>query len=187
MNSTPSSWSAETYTQTYWFAAEAHQGGQIKGSTLPYIVHPSLVAMEVVAALRREPGHDEQLAIQCALLHDVLEDTAVTFAQLSARFGQDVADGVLALSKDDAVPKEEQITDSLRRIQQQPDEVWMVKLADRISDLIPPPADWTAERIRRYWEDANEIHATLQRASPHLAQRLADKIDAYCLYLQPSQ
>lgn len=184
MNTKPTSWSAETYTQTYWFAAEAHQGGQIKGSTLPYIVHPSLVAMEVIAALRSEPGHDEELAVQCALLHDVLEDTAVTFEQVRKRFGEVVAAGVLALSKDEAVPKEQQISDSLRRIQQQPDEIWMVKLADRISNLIPPPADWTPERIHHYWQDAHEIHAALQQASPYLAQRLASKIDAYRRFLQ---
>jgi (p)ppGpp synthase/HD superfamily hydrolase len=180
----PTTWSPDLLTRAYWFAANAHQGGKIKGTALPYIVHPSLVALEVMAALRAEPGYDEELAVQCAILHDVIEDTPVTLEELRANFGDGVAEGVQALSKDERLPEDDQLADSLRRIQQQPPEIWMVKLADRIANLRPPPADWTAEKIRRYWEDAKGIYALLHSASPQLAQRLAEKIEAYRIYLQ---
>jgi (p)ppGpp synthase/HD superfamily hydrolase len=78
------------------------------------------------------------------------------------------------------------LVDSLRRIQQQPVEIWMVKLADRISNLRPPPSDWTPQKIRQYWEDAKLIYAMLPTASPHLAQRLAAKLEAYQAYLPMS-
>jgi (p)ppGpp synthase/HD superfamily hydrolase len=176
-------WSPDTYTQAYWVAAEAHQGHKVKGGDLPYIIHPSLVCMEVMAALRLEPGRDEELAVQCALLHDVIEDSDVTYEDLREQFGVAVADGVLALSKDETLPEDEQLVDSLRRIQQQQPEVGMVKLADRIANLRPPPAGWTPEKIRKYWEDAKLIYEMLHSASPHLAQRLHEKIDAYQAYL----
>jgi (p)ppGpp synthase/HD superfamily hydrolase len=177
MNHQP--WSPDTYARACWFAAEAHQGHTIKDSDLPYIIHPSLVCMEVISALRFEPGRDEELAVQCALLHDVIEDSDVTYEDLRKEFGVAVAGGVLALSKDETLPEEEQLVDSLRRIQQQPPEIGMVKLADRIANLRPPPAGWTPEKIRKYWEDARLIYDMLHSASPHLAQRLHEKIDAY--------
>lgn len=115
----------------------------------------------------------------CALLHDTVEDTAVTYEQVAAGFGQPVADGVLALTKDEGLPKGEQMPDSLRRIKRQPREVWLVKLADRIVNLQPPPKHWQAERIAAYKVESDSILAALGEASPLLAERLAAKIEAY--------
>lgn len=182
---TNTAWSPERYTQAYWFAAQAHQGQTIRDTDLPYILHPSLVCMEVMAALRAEPGRNEDLAVQCALLHDVMEDSGVTADQLQLQFGSEVAAGVQALSKDPTLPETEQLADSLRRIQQQPPEIWLVKLADRIANLRLPPSRWTPTKIWRYWEDARLIHAQLHTASPYLAGRLAAKTDAYRTYLPP--
>jgi (p)ppGpp synthase/HD superfamily hydrolase len=123
------------------------------------------------------------LAVQCALLHDVIEDTGVTVDQISAAFGEQVAQGVLALSKDDTLPQARQMPDSLERIRQQPVEVWMVKLADRIANLSPPPHYWTREKRERYRQEALDIHAALHQASASLGQRLLAKIDEYKSYL----
>ncbi len=135
-------WSPEIYDRAWRFAAAAHLGQKLPGTDLPYAVHVALVCMEVMAALRAEPGWDEDLAVQCALLHDVVEDTAVSGEEVRATFGASVAAGVLALSKDPALPRSEQMADSLRRIREQPREVWLVKLADRITNLAPPPSYW---------------------------------------------
>jgi (p)ppGpp synthase/HD superfamily hydrolase len=172
-------WSQDQYTAAARFAAAAHLGQAVPGSELPYLLHVTLVAMEVAAALRAEPGHDEDLAILCALLHDTVEDTAVTYEQVAAAFGPAVADGVLALSKDEALPDDEQMPDSLRRIQAQPREVWLVKLADRIVNMQPPPKHWQAAKIAGYKKEARSILAALGAASPLLAARLAEKIEAY--------
>lgn len=172
-------WSQERYLTASRFAAEAHGSQVVPGSQLPYLLHIAQVTMEVIAALRIETGHDEDLAVQCALLHDTLEDTSVSHAQLEAHFGPAVAAGVAALSKDPALPKTAAMTDSLKRIQAQPREVWMVKLADRITNLQTPPAHWDAAKIAAYRNEAHTILAALGPASPFLATRLAAKLAAY--------
>lgn len=172
-------WSQDLYFKAYWFAAEAHNGQLLPDTTLPYIVHPGMVCMEVMAALQAEAGHQADLAVPCALLHDVLEDTTITYETLKTEFGEQVAEGVLALSKDRSLPKTKQMDDSLRRIRLQPREVWMVKLADRINNLRTPPAHWTAEKKAQYREEAVRILEALQEASPLLAERLREKIAGY--------
>jgi (p)ppGpp synthase/HD superfamily hydrolase len=177
------SWSQDTYIETYRFAANAHRGQLVPGTDLPYAMHFTLVSMEVIAALRYESGRDESLAVQCALLHDVLEDTDTTHCQLIEQFGAAVAAGVLALTKDSKLDKSTQMADSLRRIRQQPPEVWMVKLADRITNLQPPPSFWTKDWIAAYRAEAVEILAVLGEASVVLSSRLREKIDGYGTYL----
>jgi (p)ppGpp synthase/HD superfamily hydrolase len=176
------SWSPEIYITAYRFAAQAHHGQWVPGTNLPYLMHFSFVCMEIMTALTIEPGHDGDLAIQCALLHDVIEDTNTTYEQVQATFGKRLADGVLALSKDKAVEKSQQMADCLRRIRLQPPEVGMVKLADRITNLQPPPAHWTPEKIKRYRAEALEIYSALKDTSPVLATRLALKIESYTAF-----
>ena len=176
-------WSQDEYVRAYRFAAEAHLGQTVPGSELPYVAHVTLVSMEVIAALEVESGRDGNLAVQCALLHDVIEDTAVPYEGLLSAFGEPVADGVLALSKDESLDRSLQMRDSLTRIRQQPREIWMVKLADRVSNLEPPPHYWTKTKIAQYRQEAMEIHDALYPASDALATRLLDKIERYKAYL----
>jgi (p)ppGpp synthase/HD superfamily hydrolase len=135
--------------------------------------------MEVLAALSEEPNNDGDLAVQCALLHDTLEDTDTTYHSLSEWFGEPVADGVRALTKDSSLPKEQRMEDSLRRIRRQPGEVGMVKLADRITNLQPPPDDWSDDKKRTYLGQAREIFDALQHTSPYLSRRLSEKMTSY--------
>ena len=175
-------WSQKTYATAFRFAAEAHNGQLYPGTDLPYIMHVSFVGMEVMAALVQEPERDGNLAVQCALLHDVIEDTVVGYEEIEAGFGTAVAHGVLALTKNPNLPKDEQMADSLHRIRQQPHEIWLVKLADRITNLAQPPHYWTREKKVRYQAEARQIHAALHEASPYLSQRLLTKIEAYAAY-----
>jgi len=179
--STP--WTQDAYLKAWDFACLAHHGQTYIGPSVDivydYINHPAGVAMEVIHALAQQPAYDGDLAIQCALLHDTLEDTAITYEQLVAEFGQAVADGVKALSKNEQLPKAQRMQDSLQRIVQQPQEVWMVKLADRINNLQYVPAQWSAAKIASYQQEAQLILTTLQAASPSLAQRLAKHIQHY--------
>jgi guanosine-3',5'-bis(diphosphate) 3'-pyrophosphohydrolase len=172
-------WSQESYIQAYKFAAQAHLGQTVPGSDIPYIMHLSFVSMEVIAALTVEPQHDGNLAVQCALLHDTIEDTHTTYAQIKQKFGERVAEGVMALTKDDSLEKHLQMSDSLHRIKQRSPEIWMVKMADRITNLQPPPHYWQQDKINRYAEEARQIYTELQAASPFLALRLQQKISDY--------
>lgn len=180
MMTTP--WNQDKYIAALRFAAEAHTGAVVPGTAIPYIVHPVQVAMEVMAAVVAERVADADLAVQCALLHDVLEDTPTPFSALEAVFGGAVASGVAALSKNEALPSAESMRDSLDRIIREPREVWLVKLADRISNLMPPPPHWTAQKCATYQTEARLILDVLGAASPFLAARLAQKIATYSLF-----
>jgi (p)ppGpp synthase/HD superfamily hydrolase len=171
--------SRDLYMRAWHFAAARHHGQKVPGSELPYITHVGAVAMEVLATLALDDVADPDLAIACALLHDTVEDTPTTAEELATAFGAAVAAGVVALSKDKHLPKAEQMADSLRRIQAQPREIWLVKLADRAVNMEPAPATWSMEKRRAYQQQANTILDQLGGASATLAARLREKIARY--------
>lgn len=170
--------SQDQYVKALHFAARAH-GDQKTPLGLPYVSHVASVAMEVIAALHEEPGHDGDLAVVSALLHDVVEDTATTLEQVAAAFGPRVAAGVSALSKDPSLDKPAAMKDSLARILLQPKEIAIVKLGDRITNLAPPPPQWSAAKIVAYRAEGQLILDALGGASPFLAARLAERIRTY--------
>jgi guanosine-3',5'-bis(diphosphate) 3'-pyrophosphohydrolase len=169
-------------------AARGKEEQRVPGSGAPYVVHVVKVAMEVLAATEREAGFDRDLAVACALLHDAIEDSEPEVvkeevrARIREEFGDLVLSGVEALTKDLALPKHERMTDCLRRIQDSPREVWLVKLADRITNLEPPPEEWSLDKRRRYLEEANEILAALGAASDGLRRRFENKLVEYEQY-----
>jgi (p)ppGpp synthase/HD superfamily hydrolase len=175
----------DRYVAALRFAAERHHRQTVPDSEYPYLVHVVSVAAETIAALA--PGMDAELAVGCALLHDTIEDTATTHDELAARFGIAIANGVLALSKDSALPKPAQMADSLRRIGDQPREVWMVKLADRITNLDVPPRYWTDDKRRRYRDEAITIADALGVANPVLEARIRARIAAYAAHLSSGE
>src|SRR5688572_18850309 len=92
-------WNPDTYLRALRFAAERHATQLVPGTSLPYVVHLSSVAAEVMRGITVEPVDDPDLAVACALLHDVMEDTVTTYDELLGAFGADVANGVAALTK----------------------------------------------------------------------------------------
>ncbi|HEY0064165.1 MAG TPA: HD domain-containing protein [Telluria sp.] len=174
----------DAYAQAWEFVTLRHAGqtygGRQKGEQIPYINHLASVAAEVAWALAGDTQFNLDLAVQCALLHDVIEDTSTSVEEIAATFGEDVAAGVMALSKDSTLATSEaKMFDTLARIKLQPREVWAVKLADRISNLYHPPFYWTAEKKRQYAAEAALILDSLGAANLKLASRLTAKIAAY--------
>jgi (p)ppGpp synthase/HD superfamily hydrolase len=115
------------------FATAAHAAvGQTRKYTgEPYIVHP----IEVAKIVESHGGSNAMIA--AALLHDVLEDTSVTFDVLETEFGSEVAELVLWLTD---VSKPEDGNRSTRRALDRqhsaaaPAEAQTVKVADLISN-----------------------------------------------------
>jgi len=177
--------SRDLYMRAWQFAAARHKEQKVPGSELPYVTHVGAVAMEVLATIALEHFPDPDLAVACALLHDTVEDTPTTTEEIADAFGIAVADGVRALSKDKAIPMAEQMTDSLRRIQEQPREIWIVKLADRCVNMEPAPAHWSMDKRRTYQRQAATILEQLGSASPSLAARLRGKIARYEACISP--
>jgi len=145
------------YQSAIKFAAAKHLGQIIPGSNLTYVVHLSNVAMEIIMASFHSVNFNLGFAVQVALLHDTIEDTSTTFGELEYKFGVEIAKAVSALTKNKDLPKEQQIEDSLERIKKLQVEVWAVKLADRITNLQPPPPNWSMEKIIKYQQDARTI------------------------------
>ncbi len=179
-----SHWNQDKYIKAWNYASAVHKGQWVPGTDIPYINHIGLVAMEAMAAISQDKTiKNPDLLVQCALLHDVIEDTEKTYDDILTEFGKAVADGVLALSKNvNLSGKTEQMKDSLKRIKQQAKEVWMVKLSDRITNLQPPPVHWTCAKISAYRAEALLILEQLEPANQFLATRLQDKITAYESY-----
>lgn len=179
--------SVEFFKENLAFSLKAH-GEQKTPHGLPYSMHILSVAMEIINALTQEPmSYDEaNVAIACALLHDVNEDTTTTITKHSLLAGNSevIAKGVSALTKDKTLPsKQEQMKDSLERLKKRQHCVGMVKLADRITNLGIPPQHWSDEKKRKYLEEAKLILNALGHTNAYLANKLQGKIEKYQGYL----
>lgn len=169
----------DTWVQAWKFATDAHQGQTVPGSERPYLCHIGTVVVELLAAHAVSPIEDINLAVVCAALHDCVEDQGVSTETLRDKFGAAVVAGVEALSKDPSLAKSPAMADSLERIRKQPRAVWCVKMADRITNLAPPPAHWSQDKIAAYRDEARTIFVALRDAHAVLAERLEQKILLY--------
>jgi len=121
-------------TRAYEFSARLHEG-QVRSSGDPYISHPVAVA-EIVAGL----GLDTD-AICAALLHDCVEDCAITLAEVEGNFGKDVAmlvDGVTKLLQIPFEDKEDEHMENLRKMffaMSRDIRVIFIKLCDRLHNM----------------------------------------------------
>ncbi|HEV8244057.1 MAG TPA: bifunctional (p)ppGpp synthetase/guanosine-3',5'-bis(diphosphate) 3'-pyrophosphohydrolase [Nitrospirales bacterium] len=120
--------------RAYDFSARAHEG-QVRRSGEPYLKHPLAVA-EVLAALKLDVP-----AIVAGLLHDTVEDTVCTQAQIEEEFGKNVArlvDGVTKIGQIHFKSYEEKQAENFRKmlISMADDvRVILIKLADRLHNM----------------------------------------------------
>lgn len=181
-------WPIDALQDAWQLATRMHNGqkygGANPGEQVEYMNHIGSVVFEALTAATIEKDFDTHLTIHCAILHDTLEDTALTYDELVHQFGPAVAEGVLALTKSDTITdKQAKMLDSLARIKKQPKEVWAVKMADRITNLYAPPFYWDNEKKKAYQAEAQVIYDELKEGSGYLAGRLATKIKAYERFL----
>ncbi|CAM1340967.1 HD domain-containing protein [Tenacibaculum amylolyticum] len=170
----------ELYQEAMKFAGEKHSEQKVPGTTANYLLHISNVAMEVLTAYNYESSFDVDTAIQVAILHDTIEDTATNFEEIAAKFGTSVAEGVQALTKNETLTsKKEMMLDSLERINSLSKEIGLVKIADRITNLQKPPKHWSREKVANYCEEAKLIAKHLTNKNEYLNKRLNDKIMTY--------
>ena len=124
-------------TKAFRFAAHAHQK-QLRKSGEPYIVHPVAVAV-ILAGLQMD-----EAAISSGLLHDTVEDTSITFANIETEFGvvvRRIVEGetkVSKLSKRAKDPLEDVQAENLRQLliaMTRDVRIIIVKLADRLHNM----------------------------------------------------
>ena len=129
----PSSDSAKIM-EAYHMAQAAH-AGQVRDSGEPYINHPLAVA-DILAGLQMD-----DTTIIAGLLHDVVEDTKYTMADIEEKFGHEtvvLVDGVTKLSKLEFRSRQEHQAENLRKMflaMANDIRIILIKLADRLHNM----------------------------------------------------
>lgn len=151
------------------FAAEKHTKQRRKDEDAsPYINHPLALA----SVLANEGGVTDVDVLCAALLHDTIEDTKTTFAELQCEFGDRIARIVFEVTDDKSLSKEERKRLQVERAAQASADAKLVKLADKICNLrdllARPPADWSDTRKREYFEWAARVIAGVRGTNVRL-------------------
>lgn len=145
--------------RAYVFSAEAHEG-QKRLTGEPYIYHPLAVA-RILADIRLDFR-----CIMAAIMHDVLEDTPITKAQLEEEFGEEVAtlvDGVSKLNQINFPSKAEAQAASFRKMllaMTRDIRIILIKLADRLHNMRTLEV-MRPEKCRRIARETLEIYAPI--------------------------
>ncbi len=145
--------------EAYCFSEQAHRG-QTRLSGEPYITHPLAVAGALA-----EWRMDAQ-AIVAALLHDVMEDTAVTKSEIADRFGKEVAELVDGLSKLDRLEfqsYQDAQAENFRKMlmaMARDLRIVLIKLADRRHNL-ETMAQVRPEKRKRIAKETLEIYVPI--------------------------
>lgn len=114
------------------YAARKHKGQTRLDGNTPYISHTTSVAF----VLRHIFEVDDESILAAAHLHDVLEDTRTKYDELVEMFGDQIADYVVALTKNPLLSKKEREKDFENRLVQAPELVKIAKLADLFDNMM---------------------------------------------------
>lgn len=165
-----------------YFCAEQAHGSQMRRDGTPYITHPLAVA-EILAQM-----HMDHQSLMAAMLHDVIEDTGISKAELGKMFGNEVADlvdGVTKLEKVGHISKAEAQAENLRKMMlamTRDIRVIIVKLADRLHnmrtlDVLRP------DKRKRIAQETLDIYAPLaNRLGMHEVRIELEDLCFYALF-----
>ena len=140
------------------FASVKHRDQRRKDTAAsPYINHP--IAVTTILAAEGFVTDDELLV--AAALHDTVEDTETTFAELEEHFGVAVADLVREVRDDKALEKQHRKQLQIEHSRSSSPRAKQLKIADKISNLrdvaANPPSDWSIDRRREYLSWAGHV------------------------------
>ena len=157
------------------FAAFKHRRQRRKDAEAsPYINHPLALAR----VLKIEGGVADVDVLVAAILHDTVEDTETTVEELAREFGPKIASIVAEVTDDKGLAKPERKRKQVERAPHISPQAKLVKLADKTCNLrdviVAPPAKWSIERRRGYFEWAKEVIDGLRGIHPTL-ERLFDE------------
>ena len=153
------------------FAAEKHRHQRRKDEEAsPYINHPVQVAHILVQENVEDP---EVLA--AALLHDTIEDTNTSLEELEIVFGYEIAGVVNECTDNKKLNKLERKQAQIDHAAHISHKAKLVKLADKIANVNDindaPPAGWSLERKREYFDWAKKVVDQMRGAHPALEAR----------------
>jgi GTP diphosphokinase / guanosine-3',5'-bis(diphosphate) 3'-diphosphatase len=153
------------------FAAGKHRMQRRKDEDAsPYINHP-IALMKVLCI---EGGIHHPPILSAAALHDTIQDTETTGQELELEFGSEIASIVSELTDDKSLPKAERKRLQIVHAPDMSREGALVKLADKICNLRDvadsPPAGWSIERQRDYFDWAKAVVDRLPRVNAKLLE-----------------
>lgn len=117
------------------YATNAHKGFERRSKNFPYIVHP-MEAVSIVSTIT-----NDQILLSAAALHDVIEDTDITFEDIKKEFGEKIASLVAAESDDKIEGKTEEEswkdrkTKAIDRLKNSSYEAKVVAIGDKLSNM----------------------------------------------------
>ncbi|MFT6050482.1 MAG: RelA/SpoT family (p)ppGpp synthetase [Halioglobus sp.] len=150
---------ANSVKRAYYFAEQAHFG-QTRRSGEPYVTHPLAVA-SILADM-----HMDHQSLMAAMLHDVIEDTAIEKSAISTQFGAPVADlvdGVSKLTQIEFGSLEEKQAENFQKMalaMARDIRVILVKLADRLHNMRTLGA-LKRDKVRRIARETLDIYAPI--------------------------
>lgn len=140
------------------FSADRHRDQRRKGvRETPYINHP----LEVSERIVRVGGVDEVEVLIAAILHDTIEDTETTAAEIEQHFGPTVTALVLEVTDDRSLTWMERKRLEIEHASGLTPRAKLIKLADKICNVEDtennPPSSWSRQRRRDYLDFAEQI------------------------------
>jgi len=157
------------------FAAHKHRAQRRKDAEAsPYINHPLALAH----VLATEGRVKDLKTLMAAVLHDTVEDTETTYAELVDHFGTTVADVVMEVTDDKALSKADRKRHQIEHAPHMSRRAALVKLADKTCNLRDmahnPPVEWPLRRRHEYFDWAKAVVDGL----PIVNKRLLKAFDA---------
>ena len=137
----------EKITKARELAERAHQG-QTRDEGTPYFEHVNRVSQRLID--KNESSH----SIVIAYLHDVLEDTHITYEELKEHFGLYVADGVNVLTKQKGADIKKYLQNI---IEYKSSRIAYIKLLDRIDNISSLALCPDEHKVRNYIKETKEI------------------------------
>lgn len=140
------------------FAAHKHRDQRRKDvEASPYINHPIALA----DVLCNEGGITDENVLCAALLHDTVEDTKTTPAELTEKFGKIISGIVMEVTDDKNIEKAERKRLQIEHAGHASHQAKLVKLADKICNLrdivASPPVGWNIQRKQKYFDWAKKV------------------------------
>lgn len=149
------------------FAARAHKGQLRKGTDVDYITHP-LEVLQILTAMDAE-----ETVLVAGILHDTLEDTAVTLEELEAAFGKQVSALVAGHTEDKRKSWKERKQNTIETLAKASRAEKMLSLADRLANLRSMASDfaWQGDKL---WERFNAPREAQAWYSGEMLRALSD-------------
>lgn len=159
------------------FAARKHIAQRRKGADRrPYINHPVAVA----TLLAEVGGVTDARILAAALLHDTIEDTETSPAELASEFGTDISAMVLEVTDDKNLPAAERKSLQIQHASSLSHAARLIKLADKTSNVHDvahnTPAEWTVERRHGYFLWAERVVDRIRGTNQALEARFDEEL-----------